>query len=119
MEPRWPDQKKERYAGNSFANSRIKSNNYRSGFQVDTYNSKPYSNPSSNNFDTQSLTMYKILNYHDNGLRRSARSRKSGVKEELKNRKSRTIYSTATATKVAFGVFSLFALASSVTIPKH
>ena len=30
-----------------------------------------------------------------------------------------TTYGTAAATKVGFGVFSLFALASNVTIPKH
>ena len=88
-------------------------------WQIDTYNSNPYSDPSSHNFDTQSLTITKRLNPHENGLRRYARLRESREKEELKKRKAHTKYGTVAATKVAFGVFSLFALASRITMPKH
>ena len=66
---------------NSFANSRSKSNNGRAGAQIDTYNSNPYSDPSSQNFDKQYLTMPKRLNTHENRLRRSARLGKSQEKE--------------------------------------
>ena len=88
-------------------------------WQIDTYNSNLYSDPSSHNFDTQSLTITKRLNPHDNGLRRYARLRESREKEELKKRKVHTTYSTAASTKVAFGVFLLFDLSSRVTIPKQ
>ena len=63
--------------------------------------------------------MPKRLNHHENGLRRSARLRESQEKGELKKRKSHTAYGTTASTKVAFGVFLLFALASSIIIPKH
>ena len=59
------------------------------------------------------------LNPHENGLRRSTCLRELRKKEELKNRKAHTTYGTAAETKVAFGVFSLFALASSITMPEH
>ena len=63
--------------------------------------------------------MSKILSPHDNGLRWSARLRGSQEKEEMQKRKLHTTYSTAEATKVAFGMFSLFALTSIITMPKH
>ena len=63
--------------------------------------------------------MLKILNPHDNGLRWSAHLRKSQGKEELQKRKAHITYGTVAETKVAFDLFSLFDLASSVTIPKH
>ena len=59
------------------------------------------------------------MNTHDNGLCKSARSIESREKEEIQKRKAHTTYETAAATKVAFGVFSLFALSSSVKIPKN
>ena len=44
---------------NLFTNSQSKPNNFRYRFQIDTYNSNLYSNPSSHDFDTQSSTMPK------------------------------------------------------------
>ena len=69
------------YAANLFANYLSKYNNGRAKFQIDKYNSNPYSDPSSQNFDTISLTIPKRLNPHENGLRRSARLRESREKE--------------------------------------
>ena len=63
--------------------------------------------------------MPKRLNHRENSLRQSARLHKSWEKEELQNRKAHTTYGTAEETKLDFGVFSLFALESSVTMPKH
>ena len=63
--------------------------------------------------------MPKRLNPNENGLRRYAHLHESREKEEPQKRKAHTTYGTTEATKVAFGVFSLFALASSVKIPKH
>ena len=63
--------------------------------------------------------MPKSLNPHENGLSWSARLRKSREKEELQKRKGHTTYVNVAATKVSIGLFLLFALASSVTIPKH
>ena len=63
--------------------------------------------------------MPKRLNPRENGMRRSARLRESQEKEELKNRKEHTTYGTKISTKLAFSVFSLFALSISVTMPKH
>ena len=59
-------------SANSFSNSRRTSNNGISGVQIDTYNSNLYSDPSSHDFDTQSLTMPKRLNPNENGLHQSA-----------------------------------------------
>ena len=100
-------------AANSFANSQIMSNNGRSVVQIDIFNSNIYSDPLSHGFDTQSLRITTSLNPHENGLRRSIRLR------ELQKRKSHTTYGTTAATKVAFGVFSFFSLASSFKMPKH
>ena len=66
---------------NSFAYSQIKSNNVRAGVQKDTYNSNPYSDPSSHDFYTQSLTMPKRLNLHENGLRQCSGLRGSQERE--------------------------------------
>ena len=65
---------------NSFANYQSKSNNGRAEVQIDTFNSFPYSDPPSHNFDTQSLIMPTRLNPHENGLRRPARLRESWEK---------------------------------------
>ena len=97
-----------RSAANSFANSKSNYNNGRAGVQIDTYNSNPYSDPSSHNFDTQYLTISKRFNPHENGLYRSARLGESQEKEGLKKRKVNTSYGNAEATKVSFGVFSFF-----------
>ena len=104
---------------NSFDNYLRKSNNGRAGVQIDTYKSNPYSNQSSHNYDAKYLTMTKSSNPHENGLHRSAHLCELREKEEPQNRKADTTYGTVAATKVAFGVFSLFDLASTVTIPKH
>ena len=61
--------------------------------------------------------MTKGLNHHENGLRQSARLSESREKKELQMRKAHTTYGNAAATKVYFDVFSLFALASSATMP--
>ena len=71
-------------ADNSFTDSQSTSNNGIAGFKIDTFNSNPYSDPSSQNFDTQSLTMPKNLNPHENGQRQSARLHESREKEDLK-----------------------------------
>ena len=63
-------------AYNSFANAQSMSNNGRSGVQIDTFNSNSYSDPSSHNYYTQSLTIPTRLNPSENGLRQSIRLRK-------------------------------------------
>ena len=68
---------------NSFANSQSKYNIGRAGDQIDTFNSNPYINLSSHDFDTQYLIITTKLNPHDNGLRRSTRLRGLREKEEL------------------------------------
>ena len=90
---------------NSFASSRSKSNNGRAGVQIGTYNSTLYRNSSSHDFDTQSLTITKRLNPHENELRQSACLRKSWEREELQKRKAHSTHGTTATTKVAFGVF--------------
>ena len=119
-ESSWPtSQPVNQSAANPFANARSISNNGRSGFQIDTFNSNPYSDSLSHNYDTQSLIMPKRMNPRENGLCLSTRLRELRGKEELQKRKVHTTCGTATATKVAFGVFSSFYLVSSVTIPNH
>ena len=56
---------------------------------------------------------------YENGLGWSTRLCELQEKEELQKRKAHTTYGTVAETKVAFDLFSLFDLASSVTIPKH
>ena len=63
--------------------------------------------------------MPKRLNPHENGLRWSAHLQELRENEELQNCKAHTTYATAEATRVDFGVFSLFALASNIKMPKH
>ena len=60
-----------------------------------------------------------ILNPHENGLHRSPRLIEKREKEEKLKRKAHATFGTAAATKLAYGIFSLFALASNFTMPKH
>ena len=91
----WPtSQPMNQFAANSFANYLSKSNSGRTGVQTGTYNSKRYNDPLSHNFDTQSLTISKRFNPHDNGLCQSTRLRTSQKKEEPEKRKTHTTYGT-------------------------
>ena len=51
---------------NSFAYAQSMSKNIRAGVQIDSINSKTYSNPLSHYSDTQSLRMHTMLNPYDN-----------------------------------------------------
>ena len=106
-------------AANSFANAQSMSNNGTAGVQINTFNSNPSSDPLSHDSDTKALRMSTRLNQYENELHKSPSIRELWEKEELQKRKAHTTYDTTVATKVAFGVFSLFSIASSVTIPKH
>ena len=106
-------------AASSFANYHSKSNNGRSGVKIDTCNSNPYSDPSTQDFYTLSLTMPKRLNPYENGLRRLSFLRESLEKQEVQKRKAHNKYGTAAATKLYLCTILLFSLEISVTIPKH
>ena len=107
------------YAANSFANSWSMSNNVRSGVQIDTLNSNLYSNQNFHSSDPQYFRIPSRLNPHKNGLCWSTFLLKLQEKEELQKRKLQNTYRTTAETKVVFGVFSFFDLASSTTMPKH
>ena len=61
------------------------------------------------------------LNPHDNGLCRSPRLRELKEKEESRKRLATppTSKGVSLATKVAFGLFSMFALSTNIRMPKH
>ena len=59
------------------------------------------------------------LNHHDNGMSWSLCMCEQRENEESQKRKSHVTFGTAAATKVVFGMFSLIALVSNITIPKH
>ena len=63
--------------------------------------------------------MPKIMNPHENGLHRSLRLYQQQEMEESNKFKSFVTFGTAADTNVAFGLFSLIALASNFTIPEH
>ena len=58
-------------------------------------------------------------NPYENGLRRSQRLQEKRQAETTSKRKAHVTFGTAAATKVAFGLFSLFAMTSNLTMPKH
>ena len=59
------------------------------------------------------------MNHRDNGMSWSLCMCEQRENEESQKRKSHVTFGTAAATKVVFGMFSLIALVSNITIPKH
>ncbi len=57
-------------------------------------------------------------NPSENGLCRSPCLKELREKEDAKNRKAHVPFGKAAATKIVFGLFLLFALASNLTIQK-
>ena len=100
-------------------NTEGKSPNGRARVETDNFDSIPQRDSSSHDSDIQSLKMPVRLNPHENGLRRSPRLIEKREKEEKLKRKAHATFGTVAATKLAFGVFSLFALTSNFTMPKH
>ena len=85
--------------------------------------SNPTLDPKSHDYQKESLKMPQRQNPRENGLRRSPRllEQEKRKREEAhpKKRKAHVTFGTAAATKVVFGLFSLFAMASNLTMPKH
>ena len=59
------------------------------------------------------------MNPHENGLCRSPRLREKKEGNIPNKRKAHTAYGTSALTKVALGLYSLVALASTIKIPEH
>ena len=94
-------------------NTTKQSNNIgRAGVQTDIFDSEP---TTGNDY----LKMPTWLNPHENGLCLAPRLREQWDMEESKKRKAHVTFSAAAATKVVFGLFSLIALASNITMPEH
>lgn len=112
-------------AANSFATSGRTPSNARNGSDrtgaiTDTFgDSNPAIDPKSHDYQKESLKMPQRQNPHENGLRRSPRLQEKRKVEEAKKRKAHVTFGTAATTKVVFGLFSLFAMASNLTMPKH
>ncbi len=58
-------------------------------------------------------------NPRENGLRSSPCLKELREKEDAKKRKAHGTFATTAATKIVFGLFLLFALASNLTMSKH
>eukprot|EP00957_Ditylum_brightwellii_P020053 1513218-Ditylum_brightwellii.AAC.1 len=58
-------------------------------------------------------------NPHKNGLHRSLCLQDKRKAETMKQKKAHVTFDTAATTKVVFGLFSLFAMTSNLTMPKH
>eukprot|EP00957_Ditylum_brightwellii_P178345 13583092-Ditylum_brightwellii.AAC.1 len=58
-------------------------------------------------------------NPHENGLHRSLRLQEKRKAETMKQRKAHVTFGTAATMKVVFDLFSLVAMTSNLTMPKH
>eukprot|EP00957_Ditylum_brightwellii_P071322 5421931-Ditylum_brightwellii.AAC.1 len=63
--------------------------------------------------------MLQRQNPHESGLHRSLRFQEKREAETMKQKKAHVTFGTAATTKVVFGLFSLVAMASNFTMPKH
>jgi hypothetical protein len=116
-------------AANSFATpgrmpSIAKIGSDRTGAHTDTFgDSNPTIDSISHDYQKESLKMPTRQNPRENGLRRSPRllEQEKRKREEAhpKKVKAHVTFGTAAATKVVFGLFSLFAMTSNLTMPKH
>ena len=104
-------------AAYSFVNSLEKYYIDQAEVQTDHLNSTPTNEPI--NEDSNCLPTPIIMNPHENGIHQYPRLRKQQETEESNNHKAHVNFGTAAATKVSFSLFSLIALASNLTIPKH
>ena len=85
----------------------------------DSYSSMTPTQPS-HDADNELLQMPKRLNPYENGLRRSPRIRELQQKEEAaRKRKAHVTFGTSAATRLIFGLYSLIALTSNITMPKY
>ena len=112
-------------AVNSFATSGRKPSSAQHGSEgtgvlTDTFgDSNPAIDTRSHDYQKESLKMPQRQNPRENGLRRSPRLQEKRTSEEMKKRKAHVTFGTAATTKVVFGLFSLFAMTSNLTMPKH
>ena len=112
-------------AANSFATSGRKPSSAqhgsdRTGAITDTFgDSNPAIDTRSHDYQKESLMMPHKQNPYENGLRRSQRLQEKRQAETTRKRKAHVTFGTAATTKVAFGLFSLFAMTSNLTMPKH
>ena len=112
-------------AANSFANpgsmlSSEQPSSDRSGVCTNNFvNSKLTLEKKSHDADKESLEMPLRNNPHDNGLRRPPHLQEQTEKEDAKKHKSHVNFVTAASTKVRFYLFSLFAFAYNITMPKQ
>eukprot|EP00957_Ditylum_brightwellii_P118037 9002164-Ditylum_brightwellii.AAC.1 len=58
-------------------------------------------------------------NPHENGLCRSLHLQEKREAETMKQKKAHVTFGTAATTKVVFDMFSLVAITSNLTMPKH
>ncbi|KAL7524874.1 hypothetical protein ACHAXR_002639, partial [Thalassiosira sp. AJA248-18] len=116
-------------AANSFATSErmpsiAKNGSDRTGAHTDTFgDSNPTIDAISHDYQKESLKMPTRQNPRENGLRRSPRllelEKRKREEAHPKKVKAHVTFGTAAATKVVFGLFSLFAMTSNLTLPKH
>ena len=104
-------------AANSFASS---SSIDRAGVHIDIFgDSNPAIDSKSHDYQKESLKMPQRQNPRENGLRRSPRLIEKRGRESAMKKKAHVTFGTAAATKVVFGLYSMFAMASNLTMPHH
>ena len=107
------------------ANQRVprspSSNSLRAGSLIDIFGSNPTSKPITHDFAVIAMVMSARLNSDENGLFCSPRLRDQREMDEPRKRDAIQVKTkgTSAATKVAFVLFSMFALATSTRMPNH
>ena len=103
-------------AGGSLSN-----NSDQAGALRDIFGSNPTNTPNSHDSAVLAMQMPAKLNPYENGLCRSPRLKDQLEKEEQRKRSASHAQTNgiSAATQVAFGLFSMFALATNKRMPKH